>query len=174
MILTYKKDILFWCFPHPSTVFFHMTAPPPTPFIKPHFIPSLSLSLTDHLHGLGGWEGAGLRSGPNVFTKVSRSEGFLPFQVFSASCKFHLFLHDHQISVFELMSLNSFDINVLSREKPRPCWKTRLAHSRLCRIDLTLDGWRSLDLCTFCQPFKWLWHEEGIGRWHWRCERIDR
>lgn len=133
------------------TFFFYMTCP------------SLSLSLTDHLHGLGWWEGAGLRSGPNVFTKVPRSEGFLPFQVFSASCTFHLFYTT--INPLRLNWCRSTHLILMYCRggKPRPCWKTRLARSHLCRIDLPLDGWRSLDLCTFCQPFKWLWHEEGIG-----------
>lgn len=41
----------------------------------------------DHLHGLGRRGGAGLRSGPNVLTKVPRSEGILAFQVLRASRK---------------------------------------------------------------------------------------
>lgn len=45
------------------------------------------LHPSDHLHGLGRREGAGLRSGPNVLTKVPRSEGILAFQVLCASCK---------------------------------------------------------------------------------------
>lgn len=133
--------------------------------------PYISFSPIDYLHGLGWWEGAGLRSGPNVFTEVPRFAGFLPFQVFSTSCKFslglRLFLYSHQTFVFELMSLNStgdfsFDVNVLLREKLRE--KTRPAHNHLCCIDLPLDWWRSLNLFTFCQPFKWLWQEEELSR----------
>lgn len=46
-----------------------------------------SLHPSDHLHGLGRREGAGLRPGPNVLAKVPRSEGILAFQVLCASRK---------------------------------------------------------------------------------------
>lgn len=49
------------------------------------------LRLPDHLHGLGGREGAGLRPGPDVLLKVPRAEGFLALQVHGASRKRSLF-----------------------------------------------------------------------------------
>lgn len=45
------------------------------------------VSGIDHLHGLGGREGAGLRPGPNVLTKVPRPEGILALQVLCSSRK---------------------------------------------------------------------------------------
>lgn len=79
----------------------------------PHDHMSLFHCLTDYLHGLGRREGAGLRSGPNVFTKVPRFEGFLTLQVFSTPCKCTptmLTSLNHQTSVFELSVVFHFKV----------------------------------------------------------------
>ena len=43
--------------------------------------------LPDHLHGLGGGEGAGHGAGPNVHAQVPCPEGLLALQVLGAACK---------------------------------------------------------------------------------------
>lgn len=73
---------------------------------------SVFLCMIDYLHGLGWREGAGLRSGPNVFTKVPRVEGFLTLQVFSTSCKFSLGRYLFKTNFFKPSNV-CFGINVV-------------------------------------------------------------
>lgn len=106
---------------------------------------SLLLHPSDHLHGLGGREGAGLRSGPNVLTKVPRSEGILALQVLCTSRKRTPRLPSLHFSRLCLrfcgwIRFFSFDANASSLG----WWwgdLPLLALSCLRCIDLPLDGW---------------------------------
>lgn len=131
--------------------------------------------LIDNLHGLGRREGAGLRSGPNVLTKVPRLEGFLTLQVFSASCKFGLSLCSSPTDSFTPQNFRVWNWCCPTPQGDFFIWclcvvvgenafllenKGSSSLITICAaLILPLDWWWSLNLFTFCQPLKWLWQE---------------
>lgn len=125
------------------------------------------LHPSDHLHGLGRREGAGLRSGPNVLTKVPRSEGILAFQVLCASRKLTPPLPSlHFSRLFAFSWLNQIFLGGGGGSSSLICSQFFALHWSSSWLMM------SLNLFTFCQPLGNYDKMKGYQRWC-GCGAID-